>query len=33
MAEPRHQQRSEDDAAWREYQRRRAAEEYGADEW
>ena len=24
---------AEDDAAWREYQRRRAAEEYGDDEW
>ncbi|MGH9382454.1 MAG: hypothetical protein ACRD2Z_17895 [Thermoanaerobaculia bacterium] len=23
----------EDEAAWREYQARRAAEEYGADEW
>ena len=24
---------AEDDEAWREYQRRRAAEEYGDDEW
>lgn len=24
---------AEDDEAWRDYQRRRAAEEYGADEW
>jgi len=24
---------AEDDDAWREYQRRRAAEEYGDDEW
>ncbi len=24
---------AEDDEAWREYQRRRTAEEYGADEW
>lgn len=24
---------ADDEAAWREYQRRRLAEEYGADEW
>ena len=24
---------AEDDTAWREYQRRRTAEEYGDDEW
>ncbi len=24
---------AEDDSAWREYQRRRMAEEYGNDEW